>query len=101
MSRLQLYIATSLDGYIAAPDGGLDWLEKFPTPDQLDYGYADFYDQVDTVVLGRHTYETIQQYDVEWPYKNCKSYIATTQSNNPITKYQSPTFIYEYLDGNL
>lgn len=85
MQRLQLYIATSLDGYIATPDGGLDWLENFPNPDQLDYGYADFYANIDTVIMGRATYEIINGFGIDWPYANCASYVVTAQNDYPIT----------------
>lgn len=85
MQRLQLYIATSLDGYIATPDGGLDWLENFPNPQQLDYGYTDFYAQIDTVIMGRATYEMINSFGIDWPYANCTSYIVTTQKEYPLS----------------
>ena len=37
-----VYIAASLDGFIAAPDGGLDWLMEIPNPNGSDYGFAEF-----------------------------------------------------------
>ena len=43
-----VYIATSLDGFIARSDGGLDWL---PEPGAEDYGYATFMDGVDAIVM--------------------------------------------------
>ena len=48
MRKLVLFIATSLDGYIAGPNGEIDWLFT----DQ-DYGYSEFYATIDTVVMGR------------------------------------------------
>lgn len=50
-------MATSLDGYIARPDGGIDWLKLVEQPGE-DYGYRTFMQSVDTLVMGRKTYET-------------------------------------------
>mgnify|MGYP000445175840 CR=1 FL=1 len=63
-----VYIATSLDGYIADKDGGLNWLHNVPNPDNLDLGWADFMAQVDALIMGRNTFETVCGFDVEWPY---------------------------------
>lgn len=62
MRPLSLFIATSLDGYIASPDGSVDWLFS----DQ-DYGYTAFYDSVDTVAMGRHTWEQLKAFG-DYPY---------------------------------
>ncbi|MDW7695619.1 dihydrofolate reductase family protein [Flammeovirgaceae bacterium SG7u.111] len=77
MKKVKLYIATSLDGYIARPDGKLDWLDAVPNPDKLDYGYFAFYDSVDTVIMGRKTYEEVLGFGVPWPYPDSKSYVLT------------------------
>ncbi|RJP78399.1 MAG: dihydrofolate reductase [Candidatus Zixiibacteriota bacterium] len=57
MRHIILYIASSLDGYLARPDGGLDWLPQ-PTEAE-DYGYRDFYASIDTIIMGRKTYDLI------------------------------------------
>lgn len=62
-----VYIATSIDGYIAKLDGGIDWLMEIPNPDQSDYGFADFMKRVDGVLMGRKTYEIVQDFD-QWIY---------------------------------
>ncbi|MES2378634.1 MAG: dihydrofolate reductase family protein [Bacteroidota bacterium] len=62
-----IYIATSLDGYIAKVDGGIDWLMEIPNPDQSDYGFADFMNRVDGVLMGRKTYEIVMNFE-EWAY---------------------------------
>jgi dihydrofolate reductase len=62
-----VYIATSLDGYIAKVDGGIDWLMEIPNPDQSDYGFADFLSRIDGVLMGRKTYEIVQDFD-QWIY---------------------------------
>ncbi len=52
-----VFIATSLDGYIARPDGAIDWL---PTDDSAgDHGYGAFMAGIDAVVMGRNTYEVV------------------------------------------
>jgi dihydrofolate reductase len=63
-----IYIAVSLDNFIATPDGGLDWLYAIPNPEQSDYGFADFIQRVDALVMGRKTFETVLSFD-PWPYQ--------------------------------
>ncbi len=63
----RVFIATSLDGYIATSDHGLDWLESLPNPDGNDYGYAAFMETIDAVVMGRGTFEVIEGFR-PWPY---------------------------------
>lgn len=62
------YIAASLDGYIATEAGGLEWLEAIPNPDSSDFGYADFIERVDAIVMGRNTFEKVLSFS-EWPYQ--------------------------------
>lgn len=66
--RFSVFVATSLDGFIARPDGSLDWL---PVPDAdgpEDYGYHAFMDSVDCLVMGRKSFETVQGF-APWPYE--------------------------------
>ena len=56
MGKIKVYIASSLDGYIARPDGDLDWLTEFPNPTKEDYGYNEMLTSVDTVIMGGRTY---------------------------------------------
>ena len=58
MRQLKLYIATSLDGYIATADGSVEWLDAYQS-DEEDYGYHRFYDSVDTLLMGGNTYRAI------------------------------------------
>lgn len=60
------YVAASVDGFIATPDGGIDWLKPFEGGAE-DYGYAEFYASVDCVLLGRKTYEQCLGFP-QWPY---------------------------------
>lgn len=64
----RVFIATSLDGYIADKNGGIDWLNQTPNPDHIDMGYADFINKVDAIVMGRNTFEIVCSFDIDWPY---------------------------------
>jgi len=57
-SKVILYIAMSLDGYIARKDGDIGWLSMVDAPGE-DYGYAAFIKDVGTVIMGRKTYEKV------------------------------------------
>ena len=78
MSRqVKLFFATSVDGFIAGPSGELDWLIE----DQ-DYGYEEFISNVDTLIMGRRTYDMIANF-AEWPYGDRKIYVLSTRESNP------------------
>ena len=81
MRKLKLYIATSLNGKIARADGAVDWLEAIPNPDESDYGYATFYESVDTTIQGYKTYAQILNWGIEFPYKGKENYVLTRQQN--------------------
>jgi dihydrofolate reductase len=76
MGKIVGYIAMSLDGYIAGPDGGIDWLEPFQV---VDYGYTDFLKGIDIVVMGRLTYETCVSFEIGWPYPDRDALIVTSR----------------------
>lgn len=61
--KSSVFVATSLDGYIARPDGGLDWLPEDPEP----HGYDEFIDTVDAIVMGRKTFEIVLAFGA-WPF---------------------------------
>ena len=86
MSRnIILYIATSLDGYIAKNNGAVDWLSGNGEDTNVDNGYDDFYNTIDTVVMGRITYEQVvnELSPDTWAYEGKKCYVATRK------KYES------------
>lgn len=62
-----VFIATSLDGFIARVNGELDWLPQDADSTGEDYGYAEFMKSVDTLVMGRMTYEKVRTLG-DWPY---------------------------------
>ena len=67
--KLAYFVACSLDGYIASPGGAIDWLFT----DQ-DYGYAAFYQTVDTLLMGRRTYDLCMRFG-EYPYPNKTAFV--------------------------
>jgi len=71
-----LYIATSLDGYIAKPDDDLTFLSIVEQEGQ-DYGYADFIGTVDTVIIGRKTYDWVMAHVAEFPHHDKDTYVIT------------------------
>ncbi len=81
MTEIKLFIAATIDGFIARDDGSLDWLDSLPNPNKIDHGYAEFYKDIGTVVIGRKTYEEVLGFGVEWPYANCKTYVVTSKDN--------------------
>lgn len=74
--RCSVFIALSLDGFIARPDGGLDWLPQ-PEPGE-DYGYTRFIETVDTVLMGRNTFDQVLTFP-EYPYADRNLVVLTTR----------------------
>lgn len=70
--KSSVYIAISLDGYIARMGGELDWLDMFDSsiPKGEDLGYYQFIDSVDVLVMGRNTFDKVLSFGVSWPYGN-------------------------------
>src|SRR5258708_37893355 len=58
--KIIVYIATSADGYIARPDGDVEWLNRRPR--KVDYGMRTFYPTIDTILWGRRTYDWLLAY---------------------------------------
>ncbi len=84
MGKIILYIASSLDGYIARENGDVDWL-----PINTDSGYDNFYKSIDTVIMGKRTYDQILTFG-DYPYKGKKSYVFTR--NDSLTKDENVEF---------
>lgn len=79
----KVFIATSLDGYIADKDGGLDWLHAIPNPDSIDMGFHSFMDSVDALLMGRSTFEMVLSFGVEWPYSKPVYILSSTLESIP------------------
>ncbi|MDE8082017.1 dihydrofolate reductase family protein [Erysipelothrix rhusiopathiae] len=83
MRKIKLFIAMSLDGYIADEKGAIDWLEPYNSVDDDTYDF--FYKTVDTVVMGRKTYEQVTEElspDV-YPYEDSYTYVVSSQDLKP------------------
>lgn len=78
-----VYIATSLDGYIADKNGGIAWLDNIPNPEQDDMGYVAFTNRIDALVMGRATFETVLGFDIPWPYEKPVYVLSTTLKKVP------------------
>lgn len=79
MKKVILYIATSLDGYIADKNQGVAWLTGDGSDEHNQGTYANFFDTIDTIILG---YSTYQQIIIElspdtWVYSSKKTYVLT------------------------
>ncbi|MFT5168043.1 MAG: dihydrofolate reductase [Saprospiraceae bacterium] len=81
MKKIILYAAISLDGKIAKEDGAVEWLEDIPNPENLDYGYTDFYESIDTTLMGNKTYQQVLGFDVPFPYPGKENYVFTKNKN--------------------
>ena len=91
--KVVVFIATSLDGYIATEEDSLDWL--FKVEGEGDNGYSEFYNTIDTVILGRRTYDWIMDVEKEnFPYKDKNCYVFTR------SKYE-PNGNVEFVDGDI
>lgn len=85
--KLILYIASSLDGYIAQPGDRLDFLDLVQAEGE-DYGYTAFNETVDAVILGKRTYDWVMNQVSEFPHQGKETYVLTRQQYSPIGTVQ-------------
>ncbi|MGB7093205.1 MAG: dihydrofolate reductase family protein [Anaerolineales bacterium] len=76
--KASVYIATSVDGFIAREDGSVDWLSSGEDAGSGDYGYQDFMNSVDALVMGRNTYELVLSFG-SWPYGDKPVIVLSSQ----------------------
>lgn len=74
--KVVLYIAESLDGFIAREDNDISWLSIVEKSEE-DYGYKDFIDTIDIVIMGRKTYEKVLSFGIEFPHKDKRCYVLS------------------------
>lgn len=94
MKKIKLNLAVSLDGYIAGPNGEYDWCFT-----DADYGLTDFIASIDSLLIGRKTYEIMLQYGDPYPGKTnyvfSRSLTSTPYDNVVIVNQDIPTFVQE------
>ena len=73
--KASVFIGTSVDGFIARPNGDLDFL---PPGGGEPHGYAEFIETVDALIIGRNTYETVLGFD-SWPYGEKPVFVLSTR----------------------
>jgi dihydrofolate reductase len=76
--KVSVFIATSMDGFIAREDGSVDWLPTDEEAGRDDYGYGEFMDSVDVLVMGRNSFNLVRSFNV-WPYGDKPVVVLTTQ----------------------
>jgi dihydrofolate reductase len=85
MAKVILYIAQTLDGFIADQNGEVKFLDQFEN-DSGDYGYAELMEKVDTIFMGKKTYDQILSFGV-WPYLNKKTFVFSRSQEVQKIKY--------------
>ena len=81
--KTSVYIGTSLDGFIARPDGNIDWLTQYANDDAIN-AYKEFMNGIDAIVIGRGTFEKILTFP-SWPYEKKAFVLSTTLKQLPNT----------------
>lgn len=122
--KCSVYIATSVDGYIATPDGGVDWLHTSGNLEadmgSEDMGFQYFMDSVDCMIMGRKCMEMISSMNLtpeQWPYGDVRIVVLSNTVKEPpenlrekvemysgdiqelILKLESSGFKHAYIDG--
>ena len=80
-SQLRVFIACSLDGFIAGPGDDLSWLP--PPSEANDFGFGDFFAGVGALLLGRRTYDVVAGFEGPWFYRDRPVLVATTRPLAP------------------
>lgn len=94
MRNIILYIAMSLDGYIAYENGGVDWLSGQDPEDKSESSYPEFVQSIDTVIMGWETYHQVitELSPREWVYEELMTYVITHREEASSEKIR---FIHE------
>lgn len=95
MARIIGYIAASLDGYIAGQGDTMDWLAAYDGIDLGEHDYASFIARVRTIVMGRATYDFLEQSEADWPYGAHQVFVVTSR---PITGRKGPVETRQDID---
>jgi dihydrofolate reductase len=92
--KLILYIAMSLDGFIAKKDDNIDFLNMVEVPNE-DYGYADFLQGIDTVIWGRRTFEKVVSFGQGLPHQDKAVFVISRTKEG---KQEHATFHHDVVD---
>jgi dihydrofolate reductase len=109
--KISVFIATSLDGFIAGENGELDWLDSMTIAGE-DYGYAQFIANIEVLVMGRNTYEKVLGFG-DWPYAGLRVIVLSNSLTQVINgaelfadspeqlmaKLRTENINHVYLDG--
>ena len=88
--KTSVFVGVSIDGFLARPDGGLDWLPEGGE----DHGYTEFFDSVDAVLIGRKTYEVVLGFG-GWAYGTKPVFVLSTKALAPAPR----DAVVEHLSG--
>lgn len=84
MAKVRVYIAASLDGFIAGPDDDLSWLPTEAGPEgEGALGYEAFMAEVGAMLMGRRTYDVVNSFEGDWPYGQTPVLVATHRDLEP------------------
>lgn len=78
-----VFIATSLDGFIADKKNSLDWLHSISNPTNDDMGFFEHMERVDALVMGRNTLDLVISMEVDWPYSKPVFVLSHTMTSAP------------------
>ncbi len=79
--RARVFIASSLDGFMAGEGDDLSWLPEGTEEEPLeDHGYDAFMADVGALLMGRRTYDTVRGFEVDWPYGDRPVLVATRRA---------------------
>jgi dihydrofolate reductase len=77
MKKIILYIAASIDGRIAEPDGGIEWLSEFPITEEMNYGYKEFMASIDSIIMGGRSWRELSNMDAMGAYAGKTIYMVS------------------------
>lgn len=82
--KCSVFIATSIDGFIAREDGDVQWLDDpaYTQDKNEDFGYLSFIESIDTLVMGRHSFEKVLSFGT-WPYEKMPVVMLSSQDLQP------------------
>lgn len=94
MKKNTAFMGVSIDGYIADKNGQLDFLDIIPNDEKTDMGYYAFMKTVDAIVMGRHSFETVLSFDINWPYDKMVFVLSSTLKKVP-AELENKVFIVQ------